>query len=71
MDAEEYSTAEELLALAADRKSWAARIRQIDSVDHTTAATMVTSSLDARLSTEEWKKGRSRDTTMMGCLQND
>ena len=56
MDAEEYSTAEELLALATDKKGcWAARVRQIDPVDHNTAAPMVTSSLDA--SAEEWKKG--------------
>ena len=55
MDAEEYTTAEELLALAADKKGWAARVRHIDPVDHNIAATMVTSSLDA--SVEEWKKG--------------
>jgi hypothetical protein len=42
-------------ALAADRKGWAARVRQIDPVDHNTAASMVTSSLDA--SAEEWRKG--------------
>ena len=55
MDAEEYTTSEELLALAADRKGWAARVRQIDPVDHNTTAAMVTRSLDA--SAEEWKKG--------------
>ena len=47
------------MALAADRKGWAARVRQIDPVDHKTAAAMVTSSLDA--SAEEWKKG-AKDT---------
>ena len=57
MDAEEYSNAEELLALAADKKGWAARVRLIDPVDHNTTASMVTSSLDARLSAAEWKKG--------------
>ena len=55
MDAEEYSSAEELLALAADKEGWAARVRQIDPAGHNTAASMVTSSLDA--SAEEWKKG--------------
>ena len=55
MDAGEYSTTEELLALAADRKGWAARVRQIDPVDHNTAAAMATNSLDA--SAEEWEKG--------------
>ena len=46
---------EELLALANDRKGWAARVRQIDPMDHNTAASMVTSLLDA--SAEEWRKG--------------
>ena len=55
MDAEEYTTAEELLALAADKKGWAARVRQIDPVDHNTAAEMVTSPLDANAM--EWMKG--------------
>jgi hypothetical protein len=55
MDAEEYTTVEELLELAADRKRWAERVRQIDPVDHNSAAMMATSSLDA--SAEEWKKG--------------
>ena len=55
MDAEKYSNAEELLALVADKKGWAARVRLIDPVDHNTAASMVTSSLDA--SAAEWKKG--------------
>ena len=55
MDAGEYTIAKELLALAADRKDWAERVRQVDPVDHNTAAEMVTSSLDA--SAEEWKKG--------------
>ena len=66
MDAGEYNTAEELLALAADRKGWAERVRQIDPVDHNTAAEMVTSSLDA--SAEEWMKGQRY---MMGCLQDE
>ena len=56
-DAEEYSSAEELLALAADKKGWAARVRQIDPVDHNTAASMVTSSLDHDASAGEWKEG--------------
>jgi hypothetical protein len=55
MDAEEYTTVEELLALAADRKGWAERDRQRDPVDHNSAAKMATSSMDA--SAEEWKKG--------------
>ena len=55
MDAEEYTTVEELLALAADRKGWTERVRQIDPVDHNSAAKMATSSMDA--SAEEWKKG--------------
>jgi hypothetical protein len=55
MDVGEYTTAEELSALAADKKGWAERVRQIDPVDHNTAAKMATSSLDA--SAEEWKKG--------------
>ena len=55
MDAEEYTTVEELLELAADRKRWAERVRQIDPVDHNSAAMMATSSMDA--SAEEWKKG--------------
>ena len=55
MDIEDRcATTGELLALAVDKKGWAARVRQIDPVDHNTAATMVTSSLDA--SAEEWKK---------------
>ena len=55
MDAGEYTTVDELLPLASDRKGWAERVRQIDPVDHNTAAKMATSSLDA--SSEEWKKG--------------
>ena len=55
MDAEEYATVEELLAPAADRKGWAERVRQIDQVDHTSAAKMATTSMDA--SAEEWKRG--------------
>ena len=55
MDAEEYTTVEELLELAADRKRWAERVRQIDPVDHNSAAKMAKSSMDA--SAEEWKKG--------------
>ena len=55
MDAGEYTTAEELLALAADRKGWAERVKQIDPVDHNTAAEMVTSPLDANAM--EWMKG--------------
>jgi hypothetical protein len=47
--------AEELLALAADRKGWAERVKQIDPVDHNTAAKMVTSPLDANAM--EWMKG--------------
>ena len=49
MDAGEYSTAQDLLAMAcaAVRKGWAARVRQIDPVDHNTAAAIATSSLDA------------------------
>ena len=58
MDAEEYTTAEELLALAADKKGRAARGRQIDPVDHNTAAKMVTSTLDANAM--EWMKGSDR-----------
>ena len=53
-DAQEYSTAEELLTLAADRKGWAARVRQINPTDHNTATAMVTTSLDA--SAEELEK---------------
>ena len=55
MDAEDYSSVEELLALARDKKGWAARVRQIDPVDHNTAASVVASLLDA--SAEEWRKG--------------
>ena len=55
MDAEEYTIVEELLALVADRKGWAERVRQIDPVDHNSAAKMATSTTDA--SAEEWKKG--------------
>jgi hypothetical protein len=55
MDAAEYSSVEELLALARGKKGWAARVKQIDPVDHTTAASVVTSLLDA--SAEEWRKG--------------
>ena len=47
MGAEDYTSAEGLLALAADMKSWAARVRQIDPVDNNTTASMVSSSLDA------------------------
>ena len=46
MDAEDYTTAEELLALTTDKKGWAARVRQTDPVDHNTAAEMVTSPLE-------------------------
>ena len=56
MDAAEYTTAEELLALAKDEKGWAERVRQIDPVDHNTAAEMVSSSLDAYA--EEWLMGQ-------------
>ena len=52
MDAAEYNTAEELLALAMDEKGWSERVRQIDPVDHNTATEMVSSSLDAYA--EEW-----------------
>ena len=45
MDADDYTSAEELMALARDRKGWAARVRQVDPVDHNTAASMVTSLL--------------------------
>ena len=34
MDAEHYTTIEELLALAKDKKGWAARVKQIDPVGH-------------------------------------
>ena len=56
MDAGEYKSAEELLALAADKRGWAQRVRQIDPVDHDTAAKMVSSSLDAYA--EEWLMGQ-------------
>ena len=56
MDAGEYTTAEGLLALAADETGWAERVRQIDPVDHNIAAEMVSSSLDAYA--EEWLMGQ-------------
>ena len=56
MDAGEYTTAEGLLALAADEMGWAERVRQIDPVDHNIAAEMVSSSLDAYA--EEWLMGK-------------
>ena len=59
MDAEDYTSVDELLALASDREGWLAGQlecqRQIDPVGHNTAASMVTSLLDA--SAEEWRKG--------------
>ena len=57
MGAGEYNSAEELLALAADKKGWAERVRQIDPVDHETAAKVITSSLDAYA--EEWLMGQN------------
>ena len=56
MDAGEYTTAEGLLALAADEMGWAERVRKIDPVDHNIAAEMVSSSLDAHA--EEWLMGQ-------------
>ena len=53
MDAEQHNTVVELLALAKDRKGWAARVKQIDPTDHNTAA--ASSLLDANA--EEWLKG--------------
>jgi len=53
MDAEDYTSVEELLA--SFRKGWAVRVRQLDPVDHNTVASMVTSLLDA--SAEEGRKG--------------
>ena len=51
---------EELLALAIDRKGWAARVKQIDPSDHNTAAAAaVTSLLDANA--EEWLRGADAD----------
>ena len=47
------SSMEELLALARDKKGWAARVKQIDPVDHATAASVVTSLPDA--SAQEWR----------------
>ena len=47
MDADQYSTVEELIALAMDKKGWAKRVKQIDPTDHNTAAAAVTSRLDA------------------------
>ena len=59
MDAGEYITAEELLALAADKKGWAERVRQIDPVDHKTAAEMITSPLPALDAyAKEWVMGQ-------------
>ena len=55
MDAAEYSSVEELLALARGKEGWAARVKQIDPADHTTAASVVASLLDA--SAKEWRKG--------------
>ena len=57
IDADNYTTVEELLALAMDRKGWAAtyRVKQIDPSDHNTAAAAVTSLLDANA--EEWLSG--------------
>jgi hypothetical protein len=57
MDAGEYNSHEELLALAADKRGWAERVRQIDPVDHDTAAKMVSSSLDPYA--EEWLMGQN------------
>ena len=65
MDAEDYSYAEEVLALVADKKGWAARVRQIDPVDHNRAASMVTSSLD--VSAEKWKKGADIHDGLFTC----
>ena len=55
IDADNYTTVEELLALAMDRKGQAARVKQIDPSDHNTAAAAVTSLLDANA--EEWLRG--------------
>ena len=49
-----YSSMEELLALARDKEGWAARLKQVDPVDHTTAASVVTSLMVANA--EEWRK---------------
>ena len=67
MDAEEYTTVEELLALAADRKGWAERVRQIDPVDHNTAAKMATSSIWMQVQ----RSGRRGQIFIMGCLQGE
>ena len=56
VDAGECNTAEELLALAADRMGWAEGVRQIDPVDHNAAAEMVPSPLDAHA--EGWVVGQ-------------
>ena len=55
MDADQYTTVEELIALAMVRKGWAARVKKIDPTDHNTAAAAVTSRLDA--DAEEWLRG--------------
>ena len=55
MDAEQYASVEELIALAMDKKSWAMRVKQIDPMDHNTAAAAVNSHLDA--DAEEWLRG--------------
>ena len=44
-----------MVADSSDRKGWIARVRQIDPMDHNTAASMVASLLDA--SAKEWRKG--------------
>ena len=48
MDATEYSSVEELLALGRDKEGWAARVKQIGPVDHTTATSVVASLLTGR-----------------------
>ena len=55
MDAEQYASVEELIALAMDKKRWAKRVKQIDPMDHNTAAAAVNSHLDA--DAEEWLRG--------------
>ena len=55
MDADHYTTVEELIALAMDKKGWAARVKQIDPTDCNTAAAAVNSLLDANA--EEWLGG--------------
>ena len=57
MDAEQYATVEELIALAMDKKGWAKRVKQIDPTDHNTAAAAaaVNSHLDA--DAKGWLRG--------------